>query len=65
MQGYTSRAAWSVGEESVGGTVSVGKRADLTAFTIDPLTAIPDELATAPIALTVVDGQIQHRGAES
>jgi predicted amidohydrolase YtcJ len=39
----------------------VGKRADLTAFTVDPLTAPPDELAVAPIALTVVDGGLVHR----
>ena len=64
LEGYTSRAAWSVGEEGVAGTVSVGKRADLTAFTVDPLQADPDELASAPIALTVVDGRIQHRDDE-
>jgi hypothetical protein len=35
--------------------------ADLTAFVVDPLTAAPDELADAPIALTIVDGGVAHR----
>ena len=49
------------GWPTVSGTISVGKRADLTAFTVDPLAAPPDELAVTPIALTVVAGTIAHR----
>ncbi|MFH5211417.1 hypothetical protein ACHIPZ_24910 [Antrihabitans sp. NCIMB 15449] len=36
-------------------------RADLTAFAVDPLTAPPDELADAPVLLTVVAGEVGHR----
>jgi predicted amidohydrolase YtcJ len=63
LQGYTSTAAWAAGEAGVAGRIAVGARADLTAFTIDPLHATPDELADAPIALTVVDGALVHRAA--
>jgi hypothetical protein len=35
-------------------------RLDLTAFTLDPLRADPDDLADAPIALTVA-GAVVHR----
>jgi predicted amidohydrolase YtcJ len=65
LAGYTSEAARANGLADRSGTISVGKRADLTAFSVDPLQAPPDELAVAPIALTVVDGTIQHRAAEA
>jgi predicted amidohydrolase YtcJ len=64
LEGYTSHAALAAGEAG-GGRVTVGGRADFAAFTVDPLQADPDELAEAPIALTVVSGTIVHRGAEA
>jgi hypothetical protein len=64
LEGYTSHAALAAGEPG-GGRIAVGGRAGFTAFTVDPLRADPDELAEAPIALTVVDGVIVHRAAES
>jgi predicted amidohydrolase YtcJ len=64
LEGYTSHAALAAGEAG-GGRIAVGARADFTAFTVDPLLADPDELAEAPIALTAVEGEIVHRGAEA
>lgn len=64
LEGYTTHAAWSVAEDDVAGTLEVGKRADLTGFSVDPLVAPPDELVDAPMVLTVVDGAVSHRGAE-
>jgi predicted amidohydrolase YtcJ len=61
LEGYTTHAAWSVGEDDVAGTIEVGKRADLTAFAVDPLVAPPDELVDAPVVLTVVHGSISHQ----
>ncbi|MGY1604235.1 amidohydrolase [Geodermatophilus sp. SYSU D00815] len=61
LQGYTSQAADVAAEPA--GRIAGGRRADLTAFAVDPLRADPDELADAPIALTVVDGAVVHRGA--
>ena len=62
LEGYTTHAAWSAGEEDVAGTIAVGKRADLTALALDPLVAPADELVDADIALTVVAGTISYRG---
>ena len=62
LEGYTTHAAWSVGEEAETGSIEVGKRADLTAFAVDPLLAPPDELVDAPIILTVVERCGHPRG---
>ncbi|MEV5721523.1 amidohydrolase [Amycolatopsis mediterranei] len=59
LEGYTSLAAAAAGRI---GTITPGAPADLTAFALDPLRAAPDELADAPIALTVVAGTVIHRG---
>jgi hypothetical protein len=61
LEGYTSQAAHVARERA--GRIGVGMRADLTAFLVDPLRVDPDELADAPMALTVVDGVVVHRGA--
>ncbi|WP_212747308.1 amidohydrolase [Streptomyces montanus] len=60
LEGYTTHAAWSVGEQAEAGTIEVGKRADLTAFAVDPMLAPPDELVDASIMLTVSEGAITH-----
>ncbi|TQN33564.1 hypothetical protein FHX37_3590 [Haloactinospora alba] len=65
LEGYTIHAATAAGTGDTSGTIAPGKRADLTAFTVDPLRASPDELAQAPIALTVVAGRVAHRGGGS
>ncbi|GAC50626.1 amidohydrolase [Gordonia aichiensis] len=61
LEGYTSHAARAQGSADAG-TIAVGKRADLTAFAVDPLRCPPDELIEAPIVLTTVGGDIVHRG---
>ncbi|MET0820757.1 MAG: amidohydrolase [Aeromicrobium sp.] len=63
LEGYTSHAAWSVDEDRIGGTIEVGKRADLTAFAGDPLTVSADELAATAVLATVVDGTVSHLDA--
>jgi predicted amidohydrolase YtcJ len=61
LQGYTTHAAHAAGESRRSGRIAPGLRADLTAFTLDPLRTDPDELADAPIVLTVVAGSVVHR----
>ncbi|GAB3000730.1 amidohydrolase [Streptomyces pseudoechinosporeus] len=61
LEGYTTHAALAAGEEDIAGRIAPGFRADLTAFTLDPLTTGPDELADAPIRLTMSGGHITHR----
>jgi predicted amidohydrolase YtcJ len=65
LEGYTSHAARAAGEWQVSGSVTVGKRADFTVFDVDPLAAVPDDLAEARVLATFVDGQVQHSVAVS
>ncbi|UMP06839.1 amidohydrolase family protein [Amycolatopsis sp. EV170708-02-1] len=58
LEGYTRLAAAAADRT---GTITAGAAADLTAFALAPLRADPDELADAPIALTVVAGAVVHR----
>jgi predicted amidohydrolase YtcJ len=61
LEGMTSQAALAANEEHVAGRVAPGFRADLTAFSVDPVTAPADEVAAAPIRLTMTDGAVTHR----
>ncbi|MBI3844353.1 MAG: amidohydrolase [Planctomycetes bacterium] len=58
LAGFTSGAAFAAFEEADGGTIALGKRADLTALSADPLTANPRELRTARVIATVVRGRV-------
>lgn len=60
LAGYTLGRAQVVGAEHLG-RVGAGCRADLTVWAADPVRVRPEELATLPIELTVVDGRIMHR----
>ncbi|KUN09727.1 amidohydrolase [Streptomyces yokosukanensis] len=62
LEGCTSHAAAAGGESGVAGRVAAGCRADLTALAVDPVHAPGDELADAPVALTVTGGHVVHRG---
>lgn len=62
LEGYTSHAARAVGEEPIAGRIAPGFRADLTALAVDPVSAPADELAEAPVILTMTGGTVVHRG---
>ncbi|MEU9556384.1 amidohydrolase [Streptomyces fumanus] len=61
LEGCTSHAAVAAGETAVAGRVAPGFRADLTALGVDPVDAPADEVAEAPVRLTVTGGHIVHR----
>ena len=61
LEGYTTQAAWAVGEEALSGRIALGLRADLTAFAGDPLELSGDDLPALRVALTVVGGRVVHR----
>ncbi len=63
LAGYTTGAAYAVGEEAVSGRIAPGFRADLTALALDPVDVAADELLDLPVVLTVVDGDVVHRAA--
>jgi predicted amidohydrolase YtcJ len=56
VEGFTSEYWRSVGED--GGEIVVGGRADLSVFSVDPITAAPDDFALAEVILTVVGGEV-------
>ncbi len=62
LEGYTTEAARVAGEEHLGGRIAPGMRADLTGLGADPVECPPDELPDVPVRLTVVDGEVVHRG---
>ncbi|MBT2449859.1 amidohydrolase [Streptomyces sp. ISL-43] len=61
LEGMTSHAALAAGEERVAGRIATGFRADLTALGLDPVDTPADELAQAPVRLTMSGGRITHR----
>lgn len=60
LLGYTVWAAAVAGDE--GGRLRAGLRADVTALAADPTEVPDDELPDVPVELTVVDGEVVHRG---
>ncbi|MDQ1006416.1 putative amidohydrolase YtcJ [Streptomyces sp. V4I23] len=63
LEGCTTHAAVAGGEQDVSGRITPGRRADLTAFALDPVDAPADEVAEAPVLLTMTGGRITHRSA--
>ncbi|HXH97364.1 MAG TPA: amidohydrolase family protein, partial [Gaiellaceae bacterium] len=61
LEGYTTGAATTVGEEGRLGRIAPGFAADLTVFADDPVACAADDLPALPVLLTVVDGEIVHR----
>ncbi|MYR55439.1 amidohydrolase family protein, partial [Streptomyces sp. SID625] len=62
LEGCTTHAAVAAGEQDLAGRIREGFRADLTALGLDPVEAPADEVAEAPVRLTVTGGHIAHRG---
>ncbi|HEY8617230.1 amidohydrolase [Phenylobacterium sp.] len=57
---FTSGAAFARFAEDELGTIAVGKRADLSAFSVDLMTAPAAEIPKGHAVLTVVDGEVAH-----
>ena len=62
LAGYTTNAAATIGDQDRLGRIRPGFAADLTVFADDPVECDPDELPELPVVLTVVDGEVVHRG---
>lgn len=58
LRGFTLDAAWSIFWETEIGSLAVGKRADLVVFAKDPMTVPEAELATVPVDLTLLGGEV-------
>jgi predicted amidohydrolase YtcJ len=62
LEGYTTAAALTAGEESRLGRIRAGHCADLTVLGEDPVDCDADALIADPVLLTVVDGEVVFRG---
>ena len=58
---FTLWPAWASFREDELGTIEVGKRADLTAFDVDLMTAPAADIPKGRAVLTVVDGEVVYR----
>lgn len=61
VRGYTIWGAFAGFDEENAGTIAVGKRADLTAMTVDPFREEARSLLRGAITLTVSRGRITHQ----
>jgi predicted amidohydrolase YtcJ len=57
---FTSTAAFAAFSENERGTIEVGKRADLSAFSVDLMTAEPAAIPTAQAVLAIAGGRVTH-----
>jgi predicted amidohydrolase YtcJ len=60
---FTAWPAYARFAEAELGTIEVGKRADLTVFSVDLMTAPVAEIPKGRALMTVVDGRVEHRAA--
>jgi predicted amidohydrolase YtcJ len=63
LEGYTTAAALTAGDQDRLGRVRACFCADLTVLGEDPVDCDPDELPANPVLLTVVDGEVVFRGS--
>ena len=60
LKSYTWNAAYAAKEDTLKGSLAVGKLADITVLSKDILTVPDDEILTARVTRTIVGGQVVH-----
>ena len=63
LKSYTWNAAYAAKEETLKGSLAVGKLADVTVLTKDIMTVAEDEIPTTGVAYTIVGGTVAYKGA--
>lgn len=63
LRSYTYNAAYAAKEETLKGSLAVGKLADVTVLTKDLLTVAEDDIPGIGVAYTIVGGKVAYRGA--
>ncbi len=62
LKSYTWNAAYAAREETLKGSLAVGKLADVTVLTKDILTVPEDQIASTGVAYTIVGGKVAYTG---
>jgi predicted amidohydrolase YtcJ len=65
LKSYTWNPAYAAKEETIKGSLTVGKLADITVLTEDILTVPEEEIRSARVSYTIVGGRVMYRGAEA
>jgi predicted amidohydrolase YtcJ len=60
LKSYTINAAYAGFDETIKGSLAVGKLADITVFSKDLMTIPEDEIPTAKVLYTIVGGKVQY-----
>jgi len=61
LRAYTINGAYAAFEETIKGSLLVGKLADVTVFTRDIMTCPEDEILSAEIEMTIVGGKVLYK----
>ena len=61
LPGFTTAPAWVSGRQEQSGSIRVGKWADLTVFAQDLFVVPPSEWPSAPVEMTIVNGEVLYR----
>lgn len=64
LRGYTTGPALTAGEGEQSGSLTPGKRADITVLEVDPVECDADDLPQDPVLMTLVDGEIVYRNLD-
>ena len=60
LKSYTWNAAYAAKEDTLKGSLAVGKLADITVLSKDIMTIPEDEIPTARVTRTIVGGKVVH-----
>jgi predicted amidohydrolase YtcJ len=63
LKSYTLNAAYAAKEETIKGSLAVGKLADVTVLSKNVLTVPEDDIPTTQVVYTIVGGAVKYRGA--
>jgi len=61
LRSYTINGAYAAFEETIKGTLAVGKLADVTVFDTDIMTCPEKEILSAGVAMTIVGGKVLYK----
>jgi len=61
IHGFTQMPAWVSRNEHHLGSLTPGKKADLTVFAQDPFRVAPDRLASVAVEMTMVNGEVLYQ----